>query len=206
MSAVYGLTNLHVKGLAEFDVRHFRLVTCQGTGHTRVVTRADSKLPNYIVHPHGGFTEVELRLNDGRVYRATARCSVEDNFSYREGANQAAARVLQQYAIDNLPKNEIMLSKVGRPGGISTETYLVSATEQRADVHTCGIVYMSWNADGGVVKDHAVMKPEGNEPLVAWRADQVIARLEKLTGGFDHGFWCPSDRATRFRLTGKVLE
>lgn len=201
MSAVYGLANLHVKGLGEFDVRHFRKVTCQGTGETRIVTRANSRLPNYIVHPHGGCTEVELRLKDGRVYQATARCSAEDNFSYREGANQAAARVLQQYGFDNLPKKEITTLAPRLPATVS---YLVPVNAELHDFSRMHISFQSWNSDGGVVVDSTSGSILYGAPLIAWRTDQVVARLMKLSTPYDQEFFCPADRATRYRKTGML--
>lgn len=204
MSAVYGLANLHVKGLGEFDVHHFRKVTCQGTGNTRTVTRADSRLPNYLVHPHGGYTEVELRLKDGRVYRATARCSAEDNFSYREGANQAATRVLQQYGFDNLPKKEIT-TVTGGGSGISVLPYLVPVTAELVDFTRMHISFQSWNSDGGVVVDSTSGRSIlGSAPLIAWRTDQVVARLSQLSTPYDQEFFCPVDRAARYRKTGEL--
>lgn len=202
MSAVYGLANLHVKGLGEFDVHHFRKVTCQGTGETRVVTRANSRLPNYLVHPHGGYTEVELRLKDGRVYRATARCSAEDNFSYREGANQAAARVLQQYGFDNLPKKEITMLAPRLPAAMR---YLVPVTTELVDFSNMHISFQSWNSDGGVVVDSTSGRSIlGSAPLIAWRTDQVVARLSQLSTPYDQEFFCPVDRAARYRKTGEL--
>lgn len=202
MSAVYGLANLHVKDLGEFDVHHFRKVTCQGTGETRVVTRANSRLPNYLVHPHGGYTAVELRLKDGRVYRAIARCSAEDNFSYREGANQAAARVLQQYGFDNLPKKEITMLASRLPAAVS---YLVPVTAELIDFSNMHISFQSWNSDGGVVVDSTSGRSIlGNAPLIAWRTDQVVARLSQLSTPYDQEFFCPVDRAARYRKTGEL--
>lgn len=202
MSAVYGLANIHVKGFGEFDIHHFRKVTCQGTGETRVVTRANSRLPNYSVHPHGGYTEAELRLKDGRVYKATARCSAEDNFSYREGANQAAARVLQQYGFDNLPKKEITTLTTWAQVAVG---YLIPVTSELLDFSRMIISFQSWNSDGGVVVDSTSGRSIlATAPLIAWRTDQVVARLSQLSTPYDKEFFCPVDRAVRYRKTGEL--
>lgn len=72
-------------------VKHYRKVVNQEGDPI-----ADFNIPNQLISPKGGKTEVEVRMPDGKEFFGVALCSDEDSYNRRLGVKIAVARALKQ--------------------------------------------------------------------------------------------------------------
>lgn len=87
-----------------------------------------STMNMYVPDPRGGATTCEVRLDNGLVFSAVAKCSRGDTFSYQEGRRWAYARVIEQ-----------MIESVEAWSYVPTEPGTVSMTMPKISAEYIGL-------------------------------------------------------------------